>query len=158
MGSSDRKPPIKIEEASIDPGKAGKAIQVVDKALKYMVIGPPIIHMHPHELHIDIPILYNGYALDRIHYDPIQRIFLPKGCPGHFPGISIDREELKEYASKLFDEVVVGNGVEYREPEKCWVVPLVWRNFIIAHIKVSHDAESLIPDIGLTGEIRRMVE
>ncbi len=123
-----------------------------------MVIGPPIIHMHPHEVHVDVPILYNGYALDRIHFDPVRMMFLPKGFPGHFMVSSVDRAGVKEAASRLFGEVVVGNGAEYREPEKCWVVPLVWRSFIIAHIRVSHEADSLVPDMGLTGEIRRMVE
>jgi len=49
------------------------------------------------------------------------------------------------------------NGAEYWEPEKCCIAPLVWHSFIIAHIKVTHEAGSLVPDMGLTGEIRRMV-
>nr|QEK14175.1 hypothetical protein FPV09_02535 [Thermococcus aciditolerans] len=54
----------------------------------------------------------------------------------------------------LKDEAFKKN-VTFREPENCWVVPVAWKSFIILHVRVSADEKELIPDYGLTEEVRR---
>ncbi len=56
---------------------------------------------------------------------------------------------------KVLRELRVIDAVEFREPENAWIAPLAWNYIIIAHIKVSYDGNELIPDYGLTEEVRR---
>ncbi len=138
--------------------EALKAINLVREGLEYFVAGPPLIHRGPGgEVHIDIPLMYNGYALDRIHYDPVRKEFAPKGGPVHVSGVTIDRSEVVENVKKMVRELRVIDAVEYREPEDAWVVPLAWKHYIVAHVKVSSDGEELIPDYPLTEELSRDV-
>lgn len=138
----------------INTDKALKAIETVKKLLSLLSIGPLCIHRGPRgELHIDVPLMYDGIALDRIHYDPIADAFSPKGRPVHVQVTSINEEEIRARASEMLKELRVIDAVEYREPEKCWVVPIAWKNFIVAHIKVDHEGEEIVPDYGLTVEI-----
>jgi len=58
---------------------------------------------------------------------------------------------------EVLREARVVDAVEYRESEDAWAVPLAWRHIIIAHVKVTYDASQLVPDYGLTGEVRRNV-
>ncbi len=155
--------PVRIRRISTGPGefdigKAVKAITHVKEVLKYLTIAKPLIHYTPHgEGEVNIPLIYNGYGLDRIHFDPYNMVFSPKGRPVHFYGLKIDPEEIYRVAKKYFSEVVVIEAAEYRDPENAWIIPLAWRNLIIAHVKVDYNGEELIPDPGLTGELSRIV-
>ncbi len=138
----------------IDMDKALKAIETVKQLLHLLGVGPIIIHRAPHgELHIDIALVYDGVALDRIHYDPVSKCFSPKGRPVHAQVEGVDEEDIRKRVAEMFKELRVIDAVEYREPERCWVVPLAWRNYIVAHIKVDHNGEEIVPDYGLTAEI-----
>ncbi len=131
--------------------KAVKAIETVRKLLPLIGIGSPIVKHGPRgETRVDIPLVYNGIALDRIHYNPIDKSFYPKGAPPHTGKTSIN---LYESAGELLRELRVLDAVEYREPENCWVVPLAWRSFIVAHVKVDVNGEEIVPDYGLTAEM-----
>ena len=144
-------PPIDFECAS-------RAIETVKAALSYIIIGPPLIRYGPAgEVHVDVPLMYQGLALDRVHYDPSLRTPSPKGRPARAWGVRVDVGEVKAVMESVLKEVRVIDAAEYREPEAAWVVPLAWKNIIIAHIKVSHDGSELIPDYGLTEEVRRHV-
>ena len=142
------------EYVKIDPSKAMKAIETVKSILNLLVIGPIIMHRGPEgDVHIDIPLVYDGVALDRIHYDPLTNTFSPKGRPVHARIDRIDLEYVKENANKMLQELRVLDAVEYREPERCWVVPLAWKTYIVAHVKVDVEGEELVPDYGLTAEL-----
>jgi hypothetical protein len=121
-----------------------------------MTVGPPLIRYGPEgEVHVDVPIMYQNFALDRVHYDPLARIPSPKGRPVRVWNVRVDPNEVVSIMEGVLKEVDVVEAVEYREPESAWVVPLRWQGLIIAHIKVSYDAKELIPDYGLTEEVRR---
>ncbi len=151
--------PIRIrgpgrEPRRIRPEDAIKAISLVKEGIKLFTAGPPIIHRGPAgEIHVDVPLMYNGYALDRIHYDPYTNTFSPKGRPVHAINVQISRDTVWQLSKQYVKELYVIEAVEYREPEDVWVVPLAWRCFIVAHIKVSYDGEELVPDYPLTEEI-----
>jgi len=137
-------------------GAAQRAIETVKSALPYLTAGPPIMHIGPAgDVHIDVPLVYHDVALDRIHYDPIAKAPSPKGRPVHAWGVRVDRAEVMRIMEEVIKGLRVVEAVEYREPEDCWVVPLAWRVFIVAHVKVSSDGTQLVPDYPLTAEMRR---
>jgi len=124
-----------------------------------MSFGPPIIHEGPGgELHIDFPLMYQGYGIDRVHFDPKAMNPSPKGRPVHchVEG-GIDIREVEEVMYKVVKELRVIDAAEFRGPEDCWAVPLAWKNLIIAHVKVSRDGREIVPDYPLTEEVRRHV-
>ena len=136
---------------------AARAIETAREALPLLSTGPPIVRMGPAgEVHVDIPLLYQGYALDRIHFDPSTMEPSPKGRPVVFIG-SVDRDAVNSRANEILGELRVLDAAEYREPERCWVIPLAWGPYLVAHIKVSNDGRELVPDYGLTEEVRRYV-
>ncbi|WFO74675.1 hypothetical protein J4526_06225 [Desulfurococcaceae archaeon MEX13E-LK6-19] len=141
-----------------DYGLAVRAIETVKNLLTYLVIGPPLIKRGPKgEIHVDVPLMYQGFALDRIHYDPLSGTPSPKGRPVRALGVSVSPEQVKKNMDKIISELRVVEAVEFREPENAWVVPIAWKYLIIAHIKVSYDGSEIIPDYGLTEEVRRYV-
>ena len=151
-------PPVRdrISSVGVDYGNAVRAIETVRDALKYMEIGIPIIHRGPRgEVHVDVPLMYHGYALDRIHYDPYVNTLSPKGRPVRARGVEVKEDHVREVMEKVLRELRVIDAVEFREPENAWIVPLAWNHIIIAHIKVSYNGNELIPGYGLTGEVRR---
>ncbi len=140
----------------LDIGAASRAIETVKNALPYLTAGPPIIHIGPAgDVHIDVPLVYHDVALDRIHYDPIAKAPSPKGRSVHAWGIEVNKSEVLSIMEQVIRELTVVEAVEFREQEDCWVVPLAWRVFIVAHIKVSSDGMQLVPDYPLTAEMRR---
>ena len=154
---SDReKPPIEnLNDYSISQELASRAIETARKVIEFIEPAPPLYHRTPDGIHIDIPILYQGFVLDIIHYDIAKNSFLPKGKP-HVKYVgSIDEKAIMDVSRKLFGELRVLDAAEYREPERAWIIPIAWRSFIVAHLKISHDGKNVIPDYRLTGELKR---
>jgi len=144
-------PPADLESAS-------RTIETVKAAIPYILVGPPIVRYGPGgEVHVDVPLMYHDLALDRVHYDPVSRTPSPKGRPVHVRGVRVDVGEVKAVMTAILKEVRVIDAPEFREPEVARVAPLAWRSLIIAHVKVSYVGRELIPDYGLTEEIRRYV-
>ena len=93
-------PPVhdRINSVGVDYGYAVRAIGTVCDALKYMEIGIPIIHRGPRgEVHVDVPLMYHGYALDRIHYDPYVNAPSPKGRPVRARGVEVKEDHVRGY-------------------------------------------------------------
>jgi len=127
-------------------------------AVPLMTIGPPLIRYGPkEEVHVDVPLMYQSFAVDRIHYDPMLKAPSPKGRPGKAWGVKVDTREVVRVMEEAVKEISVVGAVEYREPEAAWAVPLSWRILIIAYVRVSHDASEILPDYGLTEEVRRHI-
>ena len=142
-----RGPPERSEPPSEED--AEKAIELVKKALPFFRPGKPLRRPDG----IDVPILYLDFAIDRMHFNPLSGTPLPKGFPGHFR--DFECSSLEEKAQEVLKELKVIDACEFREPEDCWVVPLAWKSFIVLHVRVSRDGEELVPDYGLTEEVRR---
>ncbi|WP_297506532.1 hypothetical protein [Thermococcus sp.] len=142
-----RRGPLR-ESRALKPEDAQKAIELVKEALPLFRAGKPIIHPD----HVDVPVLYLDFAIDRVHYDPRTGNPSPKGAPPH---TEPSPEGARESVENALKEARVLDGAEFREPEDCWVVPVAWRGFIILHARVSRDGKELIPDYHLTEEVRR---
>ena len=139
----------------LTPELAERAIETVKNALPFFTAGTPIVHHAPHGIHVDVPVMYLSFAVDRVHYNPETKTPAPKGLPPESMVAEVNPEEVRERVQVLLGELSVLSGAEFRGPEDCWVVPVAWKSFIILHVRVSADGEELIPDYGLTEEVRR---
>ncbi len=133
------------------------AIELVKKAKEDFFVGNPYKRVHPHRrIEVKVPLMYNGFVLDLIHFDPISGSVLPKGIPGVMgePSLDIDLQKIKKETEIAVKELIILPGVEFREPEDAWVVPGAYRNLIIVHIRVSSDGNAIMPDYHATTEMR----
>ncbi len=134
------------------------AIKTVENVLPHIIVGPPIIRSGPAgEVHVDVPLMYQNFALDRVHYDPYLKAPSPKGRPVRAWGVSVNADEVRNVMEQILKELRVIDAAEYREPESAWAIPIAWKLIIVAHIKVSSDGKEIVPDYGLTEEVRRYV-
>lgn len=147
-------PPIRREPytggRTLKPEDAEKAVKLVREALPFFRAGEPILHPD----HVDVPVFYLNFAIDRVHYDGTTGNPAPKGAPPH-GSVAVASEEARERVESVLREARVLDAAEFRDPEDCWAVPVAWESFIILHVRVSRGGEELIPDYGLTEEVRR---
>jgi len=125
-------------------------VELVREALLFFRAGEPIIHPD----HVDVPVFYLNFAIDRVHYDEKAKVPRPKGVPSH-GSTAVNPREAREVIERVLKEARVLDAVEFREPEDCWVVPVAWKSFIILHVRVSREGEELIPGYDLTEGVRR---
>ncbi|WP_457752928.1 hypothetical protein [Thermococcus sp.] len=146
----------KEDRKVFDPKLINRAIDVVKTALSLFTVGVPLIQRGPAgETHVDVPVMYMGVAIDRVHYDPYLKAPSPKGRPVRAWNIEIDPQEVRQTIEVALREAYVIEAAEFREPEDAWAIPVAWNRLIIMHVKVSYDGKELIPDYGLTEEVRR---
>ncbi len=141
----------------LDFDSLDRAINTAKSLLRYLTSGVPIIRRGPGgEVHVDVPVMYMDFAVDRIHYDPKSRAPSPKGRPVRAYG-DVSSRDVQEVIERVLKEAYVIEAAEFREPEDAWVIPVAWNRIIIIHVKVSSSGEELVPDYGLTEEVRRHV-
>lgn len=143
---------------SLDEELASKAIETSRRVLSLAELGPLICHSGPRgEAHCYVPLMYQGFALDRIHYDPWSRKPLPLGVPhvwGRGTPPRLGAEELQE----IMRELRILEAAEFREPERAWAVPVAWRSFMVTHIRVDLSGAEVVPDYPLTQEVARYAQ
>jgi len=142
---------------ALKPEEAVIAIETAKAALSLAEPGPIITHRGPRgEVHYDIPIMYQGFALDRIHYDPWAKAPLPRGMPHPKPQrgeVEVDKDTI----TAIFSELRILDAAEFREPERAWAIPVAWKSFLVAYIKVDIGGREIVPDYPLTEEVARSV-
>ena len=136
---------------------AAKAIETAKATLAYVVVGPLLPRGPSGDAELVVPLMYNGYALDRMHIDPQTLTPLPKGVPPPRVTEPTDKHSVAKAAEKAVEELRVVEAAEFRCPEDAWVIPLAWRQYIVAHLKVSGDGSEIISDQPLSEEVRRHV-
>jgi len=78
------------------------AIETVREALEFFRIGNPLVRKGPRgEVHIDVPLMYYDFAIDRMHFDPYINSISPKGRPVMAVGVKIAEEVLKRCKTVL---------------------------------------------------------
>jgi len=149
------RPPIHSRVYALDYQFVKQAIDTAKQAMAFFTVGNPIIHEVLHNyMHLDVPILYMSFVIDAIHYDPVADMPSPKGR-ALVEYRNIKPEKIKSSVENIIHSATVVEAVEFREPESAWVVPVMWNNMIIMHIKVSYDGKELVPDMHLTEEVMR---
>ena len=149
--------PVRHVTKPLDFDALERAINTAKTALRLFTIGTPIIKGPKGEVHVDVPVMYMNFAIDRIHYDPQSGTPSPKGRPVRTQG-DVDSKEVRETIERILRESYIIEAAEFREPERAWVIPVAWNKLIIMHLKVSEDGGDLIPDYGLTDEVRRHID
>ncbi|MCE4619818.1 MAG: hypothetical protein F7C33_02220 [Desulfurococcales archaeon] len=105
-------------------------------------------------------MLYDGFAVDRMHFNPWTLEPLPKGCPeppsqGPFRAERPwGAEEVRSAAEKVLSEARVLDAAEYEAPRRTWRVPVAWRSLIVIHLRIDESGR-VVPDEPLTMELRR---
>jgi len=151
----------KREKASkkLNEELAKKAIETAKETLQCITVGSPLttyIRYGPAgEVHVDVPLMYHGYAIDKVHFDPLANTPSPKGRPAIAWNVRVLAEAVRSTMKSIVSELRILDAAEFREPKNAWAIPVAWRNYLIAHIKVSYDGSEIIPDYGLTEEVRR---
>ncbi len=133
---------------------AGRAIQLVKEILRdthaFDVVRGPSGNGP-----VDVLVVYNGLAIDIIHYDPYNDSPSPKGRPVEYLG-DIDSSQVLATINRVLREAYVLEAAEYREPERAWIVPVGWRNLIIMHVKVEFSGGGLVVDPQLQKRLREL--
>ena len=131
-----------------------KAIQTAKAAKEYFSVGNAWLWKNPAgEGEIKIGIVFRNMAVACLKFNPLTGEVLPLGFNPHVYSSNIDPASLKQKASEIIANSIILDGAEFREPERCWVVPLSYEGKIIAHIKVYQDGISIVPDYPLNQEM-----
>ncbi len=130
-----------------------RAIETAKNALQLFTAERPIVGPGGE---INVPITYMGFAIDRVHYDPLSKTPSPKGRPVRAP-TKVNLKEVRESMERFLRESQVIEAVEFREAEGVWVVPIAWNRLIVMHVKISEDGKNVVPDYPLTEEVRRRI-
>ena len=156
-------PPIRgLRDATkpIDFKVLDKAINTAKEALQLFTAEVPIIRRGlGGGVHVDVPVMYMNFAMDRIHYDPQSNAPSPKGRPVKvYTNADIESQKIRENIETVLREAYIVEAAEFREPEEAWIIPVAWNKIIIMHVKVSENGEELIPDYALTNEVKRYID
>ncbi len=131
-----------------------KALNTAESVLKYLQPGKVWVIRGPRgELILKGAILYQGVALDTIKFDPATGGVLPCGYNPYVPSVSISTEAIKRKLTEVIKGLKIAPGVEYREPEACMVIPLIYGYEIVAHLKIYQDGIHVVPDYISTQEM-----
>ncbi len=106
------------------------------------------------EVIIKAAVIYSGVAISSLEFDPLTGRVLPKGYHPMCFESKIRLEEVRRELPKVVSELKVLGGAEFRDKERCWIVPLGYRGMIVAHVKVYQDGVHIVPDYPLDQEMR----
>lgn len=129
------------------PENALKAVATSRACINSLAAGRVWKHRGPHgEIEIKGALTLDNAAVVVLHFSPEDGSLLPKGLHG----ISEGRPEVIALIEKRLNElpqrITVLDGAEFREPESCWAVPVAHEGRIVAHLKVSSDGTTIVPD------------
>ena len=149
-------PPPQIGSLSkIQLSNASLAVATAKKAKSYLTAGKVWAVIGPRgETDIKAAILYDGTAVAVLHFNPEDGSILLLGVHP-IVGMTTDQiENIKKEVPAIVEGLEVLDGAEYREPENAWVVPLAYKNMIIAHLKIYVDGIHIIPDYPANQEMQ----
>lgn len=142
----------------IDFEALNRAISTAKNALQLFTVGVPLIKRGPKgDVHVDVPVMYMNFAIDKIHYDPQSEIPSPKGRPVEAHA-EVDPQKIRERIDNILKEAYIIEAAEFRDPEDAWVIPVAWNKIIIVHVKVSENGKELVPDYVLTDEVKKYID
>ncbi len=126
---------------------AQRAIETAKRARPYITPGKVWLWRGPGgEVIYKAGLVYQGAVIGVIEFDPSSGLPLPKGYKPYSLTPTLALEEVKKKLPSVVSELQVLPGAEYRAPESCWVIPLVFRGMIVAHIKIYYDGIHVVPD------------
>lgn len=143
-----------LRRALNTPENAHKAVEIGKAMLNRLMAGRVWRHRSPHGEEIKGSLMVDDCPVAVLHFSPADGSVLPKGLHGLSEAkpdiIALVESRLADIALQL----TVLEGVEFREPESCWTVPLVHQGRIVSHLKISSDGSRILPDRKAMDELR----
>jgi hypothetical protein len=131
------------------------AVATAEKAKAYLLAGEVWSMTAPRgEVEVKAAIVYEGTAVAVLHFNPSDNSLLPVGVRPAAIGVPTQIENIKRNLPAIVSGLEILNGAEYREPENAWIVPLAYKNMIVAHLKIHADGIHIVPDYPANQEIR----
>lgn len=132
---------------------AMKAVAAARAFLPALKPGRVWRHRAPHGMEIKGSLAYNQEHVLILHFSSEDGSVLPKGLHGYSEGTAEVLAQIEKSLSGLNAALSVLEGAEFREPEFCWAVPVVFGGRIVSHIKITANATELVPDKKAAAEI-----
>ncbi|WP_456426686.1 hypothetical protein [Desulfurobacterium sp.] len=137
-------PPVPPVEVTT---KVQEAIEAVREAKPFFTAGKEWQVINPKgDIELKGAVVYEGRIVSVLKFDPATGTVLPEGFTIPARNVNVSPELLRKEHERIVKELVPLDGVEYREPERCWVVPLSFKGKIVGKVKVSEDGRFIIPD------------
>lgn len=135
------------QRALNNPVNAVKAVAAARACIRFLTAGQVWTKTTPHgEVEIKGSLMLEEEAVLALHFSPEDGSILPKGLHGLSQGKPEVTGVVEALLPEITKEIEAMDGAEYREPESCWAVPVVYRNKIVGHLKVTADGSSVMPD------------
>ncbi|MCD6442945.1 MAG: hypothetical protein J7L28_03145 [Thermotogae bacterium] len=134
---------------------ARQAITSAMEVKKYLTPGKIWVMRAPGgEVEIKAGILYQNVVVVVVRFDPFSGEILPAGIHTRAYDIRVTDEILRQKLNEVISKLVILQGVVFREPEGCWLIPIVYDYKIISHLKVYMDGVHIVPDYMADQEMR----
>ncbi|WP_456371015.1 hypothetical protein [Thermodesulfatator atlanticus] len=92
-----------------------------------------------------------------LEFDPLTGKLLPKSYHPPVFQNQVSPAKIKSLAAaKIIPQLKVLEGVKFRMPESCFVVPFAYQNLIVGELKIYYDGVHVVPDYPLDSEIKRL--
>ncbi len=89
-------------------------------------------------------VLYQGVVVAVLHFSPMDGSILPSGVNSHSYVGNVSIQSVKSGLSAAVSKLKILPAAEFIEPEASWSFPLVYQDFIVAHIKILYDGIHVI--------------
>ncbi len=103
---------------------------------------------------VKIAILYRGFAVGIIELSPVDGKPLPCGFHPRIPELIVAQKELSDSVDLLASNLRIVEGVEYREREMSFAVPVAFGNLMVSHINIYCDGIHVLPDYLVMQEMK----
>ena len=141
---AEKNPAITDEDLGIN---IEKAITTAKVLLKYIEPGKIWLMKGPRgEIEVKGSILYQGVVVGCVDIDPTSGELLPRGYKKIIYNENVDFPTLEREFEKATSQLEIATGVEFREPERSWIVPVIWKGRIVSFIRIYHDGIQIVPD------------
>ncbi len=148
-GINSPPPPLQSQEVNINYvlGNLKRAINTAKIVVEHLNPGKIWIRRGPQgEIEVEGAIIYQGVVVGSIKLDPLTGEALPDGYHGKTFTGSFDFGMLKAKFQSVFQDLQIAEGVEYREPEASWIIPIIWEGRIVSFLKIYYDGLHIVPD------------
>ncbi len=139
---------------TITPEKTAEVLSTAKRARSYLKPGKVWAIRGPGgELQIRGGIVYQGVVVSVLEFNPINGNVLPAEYRPIVYQQNVSTESLQNKLISIVNNLQILEGVWYREPEGCWIVPLAYRGEIITTLRVYYDGIHIVPNYEASREM-----
>lgn len=135
-------------ETNLDPAFAMVAVKTVGTALRSFTPTPGWIKVHPRgERDAEAGLSYQNQIVARLRLVGPEAAPALKGTPP--AAVNAEPKWLEAWQARsgsVLQALQPGNSAEIDRPKGCWRVPVVFNGGVVAHLRVSPDGATILPD------------